>query len=140
MFVCLFVCAGGLINHVFAGTKYICSSSDFANVTSDDDVIVNCYQANITLSKNITCKSLTFAAQETRLNCSTYKLSVTGDLTINDIYKCATITNANLEIGGDLSIRGQESTITGSLVKVDGNIVISKYKMQTKTTHSKKYS
>lgn len=128
LFVCLFVCVGGLINHVFAGTKYICSSSDFANVTSDDDVIVNCYRADITLSKNITCKSLTFAAQETRLNCSTYKLSVTGDLTINDIYKCATITNANLEIGGDLSIRGQESTITGSLVKVDGNIVISKYK------------
>ena len=48
----LFVCTGGLINHVFAGTKYICSSSDFANVTSDDDVIVNCYRANITLSKN----------------------------------------------------------------------------------------
>lgn len=116
-----------------AATVYISSSSDWASVTADDDVIIKQYQSNTVLPGDITCKSLTFNAQEILLNCDGHSITVAGDLTINNIYKCATITNGNtISVGGDLLIHGQNSSISATTVSVTGDVSLDGY--ETKIT------
>ena len=109
------------VNVCDAATIRINSNSDWASVTADDDVIIEKYQANLSLDRDITCKSLTFNAQEIRLNCNWRTLTVNGNMSINSIYKCATITNiGTINVNGNLSVLGQESKLSGNTINVHG--------------------
>lgn len=114
----LFVVAFG--GNLFA--KDINSDADWASVTATDEVYVKC---NTTIPSDITCKSLYLNNQGNTLNCANHKITVLGKLSINGYG--AKITNANLDVSGDLELLSQNSSISGTLVKVGGNITINGY-------------
>ena len=102
--------------------KDINSDADWASVTATDEVYVKC---NTTIPSDITCKSLYLNNQGNTLNCANHKITVLGKLSINGYG--AKITNANLDVSGDLELLSQNSSISGTLVKVGGNITINGY-------------